>query len=159
VPLAPIPNPRLGLRFRRNTGAVLLTGIVAHYLSNSTRVGLALWVLAVVIMTFPGGPAWSQEFLPPPGKPVIIEFSRPLCPLCKEMEAILLKIKARYRDRLEVHFAYRETDEQLFKKYRIVIVPTQVFLDAAGREVHRHEGLFPQEDLLRKLRELELVPE
>jgi thioredoxin 1 len=113
--------------------------------------------MAVVILTSQTGTALGQGFPPPPGRPAVIEFSRPLCPLCKEMETILLEVKALYRDRLEVQFAYRETDEYLFKKYRIVIVPTQVFLDADGREVYRHEGLFPKEDLLRKLRELKLV--
>jgi thiol-disulfide isomerase/thioredoxin len=128
-------------------------------LKSSTHAKLALGALVIVLLTCQAGPALGQGFPPPPGKPAIIEFARPLCPICKEMEGVLLEIKARYRDRLEVRFAYRETDEYLFKKYGIVIVPTQVILDAAGREVYRHEGLFPQEDLIRKLGELRLLQE
>ena len=32
------------------------------------------------------------------------------------------------------------------KKYGIQLIPTQVFLDASGKEIMRHEGFFPEED-------------
>jgi thioredoxin 1 len=68
-----------------------------------------------------------------------------------------LEVKARYRDQLEIRFAYIEPDEYLFKKFHIIIVPTQVFLDASGQEVYRHEGLISKEDILKKLRELRFI--
>jgi hypothetical protein len=39
----------------------------------------------------------------------------------------------------------------------VVIVPSQVFLDPAGQEVYRHEGVFKKEDLIQKLRELKFI--
>jgi thiol-disulfide isomerase/thioredoxin len=70
-----------------------------------------LIVLAVAILITQAGPALGQGFPPPPGKPAIIEFARPLCPICKEIEGILLEVKARYREQLEIRFAYIEPDE------------------------------------------------
>lgn len=102
---------------------------------------------------------WGQDLPPPPGKPTIIEFARPNCPVCKAEEIILLEVKARSDGRWELRFAFIEPDEYLFKKFGVTIVPTQVFLDAAGREVYRHEGLMSKEELLRKLRELQFVQE
>ncbi len=125
--------------------------------SNSIR--LALGLLAIVILACQAGPALGQGFPPPPGKPAIIEFARPLCPICKEMEKTLLEVKARYRDQLEIRFAYIEPDEFLFKQFHVIIVPTQVFLNASGQEVFRHEGLFAKEDLLKKLKELRFIQE
>lgn len=119
----------------------------------------ALTLFALVVAACLAGPARCQGPLPPPGKPAIIEFARPLCPICKEMEGILLEVKARYRDHLEIRFAYIEPDEYLFKKFRISIVPSQVFLDASGQEVFRHEGLLTKEALLDKLRELRFIKE
>jgi hypothetical protein len=45
----------------------------------------------------------------------------------------------------------------LFRRYKVALVPTQVFLDAAGREVGRHEGVYKQEVLIQKLRELKFI--
>jgi hypothetical protein len=39
----------------------------------------------------------------------------------------------------------------------VAIVPTQVFLDPAGKEVFRHEGVFPKDQLIQKLRELKFI--
>lgn len=101
----------------------------------------------------------GQGLLLPEGKPAIIEFARPSCPVCKTMEKILLEVKARSRGHWELHFAYIEPEEYLFKKFGVTIVPTQVFLDASGREVYRHEGLMSKEELIKKLQELQFVQE
>jgi hypothetical protein len=39
----------------------------------------------------------------------------------------------------------------------VAFVPTQVFLDAAGKEVGRHEGASTPEALIQKLRELKFI--
>ena len=38
-------------------------------------------------------------------------------------------------------------------KYGIRIIPTQIFYDAAGKELFRHEGFFGREDILAKWKE------
>jgi thioredoxin 1 len=75
------------------------------------------------------------------------------------MEAILLEVKAQYRDRVDVRIFYMETDAHLFRNFRVTIVPSQVFLDASGQEVFRNEGVFPKEELVKKLRELRFIQE
>ena len=40
------------------------------------------------------------------------------------------------------------------EKYGIETIPTQIFYDAAGKELHRHEGFFSKEDILGKWAEL-----
>jgi hypothetical protein len=44
-------------------------------------------------------------------------------------------------------------DENLFK-HHVVFVPTQVFLDASGKEVFRLTGGLTQYELVKKLKEL-----
>jgi thioredoxin 1 len=34
------------------------------------------------------------------------------------------------------------------------VIPTQIFYDAAGRELFRHEGFFGKDDILAKWKEL-----
>jgi hypothetical protein len=52
---------------------------------------------------------------------------------------------------------YIDEAEPTFRRYKVVIVPTQVFLDTSGKEVYRHEGIFKQAALIQKLRELKFI--
>ena len=118
---------------------------------------IALLLLALLVWQML--PAWGQGLPPDKAKPrpVILDFGRGLCANCKLMEQILGKIQDRYADQVEVRFLYIDKDEPLFRQYRIVIVPAQVFLDASGKEVFRHTGIFPLELLEPRLRELKFI--
>ena len=39
------------------------------------------------------------------------------------------------------------------KNTGISIIPTQIFYDASGKELYRHEGFFSKEDILAKWKE------
>jgi thioredoxin 1 len=116
-----------------------------------------LGLIAVGVLVAQPSTTRSQEL--PPGKPAILEFSRKLCPVCAEMEVILKNIKVKYGSQVEVRIFQVDTDEPLFKKYRITFVPTQVFLDSQGREVFRNEGLFTEKEIVAKLKELGYIGE
>jgi thioredoxin len=95
----------------------------------------------------------------PPTKPhpTILEFSREYCPMCAYMQKTLGQLKAKYGDQIEVRILYYDPDDKLFKQYKVAIVPTQVFLDASGKEVFRQTGVFTLYELEKKLRELKLI--
>ena len=40
------------------------------------------------------------------------------------------------------------------KKYSVQIIPTQIFFDAAGKELFRNEGFLSKADILAKWKEL-----
>ncbi len=102
-------------------------------------------------------PALSQVPAAPKTLPVLLEFDRKYCPICRASELVILAVKDQYLGKFVVRKLYIDEDEYLFRRYKVVIVPTQVFLDAAGQEVYRHEGVFKTEDLIRKLRELKFI--
>jgi hypothetical protein len=52
-----------------------------------------------------------------------------------------------------------EMNRSSINKYKVMLVPTQVFLDAGGNEVSRHIGLFPEAELVQKLKELKFIQE
>jgi thioredoxin 1 len=89
--------------------------------------------------------------------PTILEFDRKLCPICQASERVILAVKDRYPGQFGVRKFYIDEEEFLFRRYRVAIVPTQVFLDTAGQEVGRHEGVYTQEALIQKLRELKFI--
>jgi thioredoxin 1 len=90
-------------------------------------------------------------------KPALYDFGMGQCVPCKEMEKILASIKGKYGDQIEVRLVMAETDKALFQQYKIVAVPTQVFLDAEGKEVERHMGIYAENDLVKKLQDLKFI--
>ena len=85
--------------------------------------------------------------------PRLVDLGAGKCIPCKMMAPMLEELKAEYKGRLEVAFidVWKKPDEA--KKYGIKIIPTQIFYDASGKELFRHEGFFSKEDILRKWKE------
>ena len=94
---------------------------------------------------------------PNPGKPALYDFGRGMCIPCKEMEKVLTDIKGEYGDQVEVRLVMMEKNEDLFKQYKIMLVPTQVFLDASGKELDRHIGALSKDEVVKKLKELKFI--
>ena len=86
--------------------------------------------------------------------PRLVDLGADKCIPCKMMAPMLKELKTEYKDRLEVAFidVWKKPDEA--KKYGIKIIPTQIFYDASGKELFRHEGFFSKEDILAKWKEL-----
>ena len=116
---------------------------------------ILLAVLAALVFICTPSAGWGQS----PGKPALYDFGMGMCLPCKEMEQILGSIKSKYGDQIEVRLVYVEQDKDLFAKHKIVAVPTQVFFDASGKEVDRHMGLFPEKELIQKLKDLKFIKE
>jgi thioredoxin 1 len=102
-------------------------------------------------------PAGAQAPEPSPNLPQILALDRKLCPICKKAEMIIQEVQNRYPGQFTVRRVYIDEHLNTFRQYGVAIVPTQVFLDAAGREVFRHEGVFSQDKLVQKLRELKFI--
>ena len=105
----------------------------------------------------PGPPVLAQATLAPAGSPKILEFDRKFCPICKASERVILAVKDHYPGQFEVQKLYIDEADVVFRRYKVAIVPTQVFLNVAGQEVARHEGVYKKEALIQKLRELKFI--
>ena len=84
------------------------------------------------------------------GLPVMIDLGSDQCIPCKMMAPILEELKTEYAEKLSVHFLDVRKLPGLSKIYNIKLIPTQIFYDASGKEIFRHEGFFAKEDILAK---------
>jgi thiol-disulfide isomerase/thioredoxin len=73
-----------------------------------------------------------------------LELGADRCIPCKKMQPIMKEIAAAFPDRVQVIFYDVWKDPAPAEKYRIQLIPTQVFLDQKGKEIARHVGLFPR---------------
>jgi thioredoxin len=123
---------------------------------RGTFIGLFCLVVGFLVAWQPV-PTRAQGPAPAQGKPALYDFGRGMCIPCMKMEKILGSIKGKYGNQIEVRLVMAEKDEGLFKEYKIMLIPTQVFLDASGKEVFRHVGLYPEPELVAKLQELNFI--
>lgn len=86
--------------------------------------------------------------------PRLVDLGADKCIPCKMMAPILEDLKKTYAGKMEVVFIDVWQNADAGKKYGINVIPTQIFYDAAGRELFRHEGFFGKDDILAKWKEL-----
>lgn len=127
----------------------MLTRTIRNILTACLLSGCLLWSL----------PVFSQNTAPPPpaAKPALWDFGMGMCAPCIQMEKVLAAIKGKYGDQIEVRLVMAEKEKPLFQQYKIMVVPTQVFLDTNGKEVDRHMGFIPEEALVEKLKQLNFI--
>jgi thioredoxin 1 len=70
------------------------------------------------------------------------------------MAPILEALKRDYAGQFDVEFIDVWKDPEPGRTYKIRVIPTQLFFDAKGNELWRHEGFFGKEDILKKWEEL-----
>jgi thioredoxin 1 len=82
--------------------------------------------------------------------PRLVDMGADKCIPCKMMAPILKELAAEYKGKLQVVFLDVWKNPQEGPKYKIRVIPTQIFFDADGKELFRHEGFFSKEDILAK---------
>jgi len=123
---------------------------------RGTFIGLVCLVVGFLVVWQPL-PTQAQGSAPAKGKPALYEFGAKYCIPCKEMQQVMSDLKTSHGDQMEFRMVYVDEERPLFEQYKIVAIPTQVFLDAAGKEVDRHLGALPKEEVIKKLKELKFI--
>ena len=86
--------------------------------------------------------------------PRLVDLGRGTCIPCKAMAPILEALRRDFHDQFQVTFIDVGQDKAAGEAYGIRFIPTQIFFDADGEELFRHEGFYSREDILGKWREL-----
>jgi thioredoxin 1 len=94
-----------------------------------------------------------------PALPRLVDLGSTTCIPCKEMEPILAELTAEYAGIVSVEFINVNENYQAAEEYKINVIPTQVFLDAEGQEVYRHEGFMPKADIVAQFEKMGIKKE
>lgn len=88
------------------------------------------------------------------GKPTMVEFGATGCVPCDMMQPVLDKLRKDYPEKLNVVFVHVREEQVLAARYGIRSIPVQAFFAADGKEVFRHVGFFPEEEVLKQLSQM-----
>jgi len=93
------------------------------------------------------------------GKPMVIEFSAPLCLECKKLGKVLEVVEPKFKDKvvlqkISVTSSSDKSVEEKVKKYQVKVVPTMIFINAEGTVIDKTEGSMPAAELEKEFQQL-----
>jgi len=129
---------------------------VESNMKNITRFFLAFLLLTTGILLAQND---KKETVKKP-KITFVELGSVRCIPCKQMQPVMASIEKKYGDQIKVVFydVWKDEEADYADKYKIKLIPTQVFLDANGKEIHRHEGFYPEKEIDKFLQKNGLKP-
>jgi thioredoxin 1 len=103
--------------------------------------------------TFAFGSTGIPE-VPVPGMVTMVDIGAKKCIPCKMMAPILEELEKEYRDKAAIVFIDVWENPQEGPKFGIQLIPTQIFYNAKGQEVLRHEGFMEKAAIVAELEKL-----
>ena len=90
----------------------------------------------------------------PTALPLLVDLGAGRCVPCRLMAPILAELEKDYAGQLKVTFIDVLKNRAEGGRFGVLVIPTQIFYDATGRERFRHEGFMAKKDILAKWEEL-----
>ncbi|MGE5480346.1 MAG: thioredoxin family protein [Chloroflexota bacterium] len=108
------------------------------------KLAALLIVIIGLTMLIPVNYAQSKK-----AKITFIELGSNSCVPCKKMQPVMKSVEKKYGAQLKVVFydVWKKEYKHKSKEYNVRLIPTQVFLDERGKEIHRHEGFYPESEI------------
>ena len=87
-------------------------------------------------------------------KVTFIELGSVNCIPCRKMQPIMKNIEKNYNGKVNVIFydVWKPDQKKYAEQYQIKLIPTQIFLDENKKEFFRHEGYFPEAEIVKLLK-------
>jgi thiol-disulfide isomerase/thioredoxin len=88
------------------------------------------------------------------GRASLIDFGSTGCVPCDMMAPILVTLREKLKDKVNVLFIHVGEEPILASRYSVQSIPIQIFFDKTGKEFFRHVGFFPQDQIEAKISEM-----
>lgn len=99
----------------------------------------------------------AQEIVSAKPLPKLLDLGSATCHACQQMAPTVEALKTELQGKVIFEFVDVQQNPSYIEKYQLVATPTQIFLDAKGKQVGRHEGVMTKDEALAKLRKLGLL--
>lgn len=88
-------------------------------------------------------------------KVIFMELGSVRCIPCQKMQKVMTSVEEKFGSQVKVVFydVWTPEGKPYGKKYNINSIPTQIFFDKNGKEYYRHVGYFPEDELVKILKQ------
>ena len=109
-----------------------------------------------------GEPSGDQDADAEPAEPgdalpTLVELGSVGCLPCELMQPILMELKTELAGKVDVVVIDVAKDQAAARKYRVMTIPTIVWEDAQGNELDRHIGMMEKQDILNKMKAVNML--
>ena len=87
------------------------------------------------------------------GKPTVLDLGAGTCIPCKMMKPIFTELKKDYEGKANILLLEISDYRDIANKYKVRVIPTQIFFDKNGKQYWRHEGFLSKEEIIKKINE------
>jgi len=88
------------------------------------------------------------------GKPTVLDLGASSCVPCKMMKPIFAELEQEYKGKANILLLEIYEYKALANKYKVMVIPTQIFFDRDGSQFWRHEGFLSKNEIIEKLKEM-----
>lgn len=113
--------------------------------------GIALALALSAHAELPSAPDAAIRQALKSGKPTIIDLGARTCIPCKKMAPILESLAKEYQGKASVLFIDVHEDKAAAERFRVQMIPTQIFFNGRGQEVKRHIGFLDKPGIIKEL--------
>ena len=131
-----------------------MTRFSAKPLFNSL---VKLIFLLLLLLSATGAFAAETEGIPTvpvPGMVTMVDIGAKACIPCKMMAPIMEELEKEYKDKAAIVFIDVWENPGAGDQFGIQLIPTQIFYDANGKEMLRHEGFMEKAAIVAELQKL-----
>ena len=87
------------------------------------------------------------------GKPTVLDLGAGTCIPCKMMKPIFEELEKEYEGKANILLLEISDHRDIANKYKVRVIPTQIFFDKNGNQYWRHEGFLSKEEIIKKINE------
>jgi len=87
------------------------------------------------------------------GKPTVLDLGAGTCIPCKMMKPIFEELEKEYEGKANILLLEISGHRDIANKYKVRVIPTQIFFDKNGNQYWRHEGFLSKEEIIKKINE------
>ena len=116
------------------------------------RTGLFAWSVAFILV-FSFSISLAEDFSKVPAKGVVtmVDLGAKKCIPCKMMAPILEKLERAYAGKAAIVFIDVWENKEQAPRFKVKVIPTQIFFNEKGKEVFRHVGFFDEKSIVEQL--------
>lgn len=119
------------------------------------KLGASLILLFIItLLSCANANARADEEIPVKGMATMVNLGANQCLPCRMMAPILEELKDEYKGKTAIVFLDVWKDPSQARRFKIRVIPTQIFFDKKGKEIYRHQGFLEKKKIIQILKKL-----